>query len=386
RIKQILINYIGNAIKFSEHERIVIRATISLNSKQENVIKISVKDKGIGISEYDKCLLFSPFNQLDDTDTKQHSGTGLGLAISKSLAEAIGGEVGVESELGKGSTFWFSFLYKSNITVDTFPNNNPIRNKNTSEGNIYNGLNGKNILIAEDNEINAKLIKTILENKGVNIHHAWNGKEAFDIYVDSAIDLIIMDIHMPVMNGLDATKHIRNIEKFGRHIPIIGLTANAINEDKIRYESSGMDAILLKPIAVDSLLFEIKHLIGKHEPNIHANTNNSETVSFNGSSDTKTGDELNHLGVNLNLVSSLRNMLIDELPKIKIQLSAHFSSKNWKVLREHIHKLLGGTAYCDVPGLRNATMSFQTSLKEESNSLEDDFELLLSEIDALTAM
>jgi two-component system sensor histidine kinase BarA len=241
------------------------------------------------------------------------------------------------------------------------------------------------ILVAEDNEINTKLIKTILEHEGVNIHHAKNGKEAFDIYANNAIDLILMDIHMPVMNGLDATKQIRNTEKNDYHIPIIGLTANAINEDKIQFESSGIDTILLKPIEIDNLLYEMRSLIDKHGSNTYGSSSNQKIMPLNGSPDIKTGDELNHLGVNLKLVSSLRNMLIDELPQIKLQLNAHFSSQNWEVLREDIHKLLGGTAYCDVPELRKATISFQASLKEESDSLKNDFEFLLSEIDALTA-
>ena len=382
RIRQILINYVGNAIKFSERGAIVIRTMLSSNEEQGDAIKISVSDKGIGIAEDDKNSLFTPFNQLDDTSTKQHSGTGLGLAISKSLTEAMGGEVGVESETGKGSTFWFSFLYKSNIPVDIFPAESPAHVNSPSISNNKE-LNGRNILIAEDNEINTKLLKTILEHEGVNIFHAKNGEDAIDHYLNSTLDLILMDIHMPVMNGVDATKIIRDTEINGNHIPIIGITANAIEEDNIIFESSGIDVILLKPIAIDDLLHEIRFLIRKFSSNSLNSTDNQKNVSLYCEPDIKIEGELNSLGVNHKLVSSLKKMLIDELPHIKKQLNTHFASQNWDVLREQIHRLLGGTAYCDVPELRNAALSFQTSLKEETDSLDNNFKSLLSEINSL---
>ena len=384
RIRQILINYIGNAIKFSEHGAIVIRTMLSPVDEHDDAIVISVSDNGIGIAEDDKGSLFSPFNQLDDTSTKQHSGTGLGLAISKSLAEAMGGEVGVESETGKGSTFSFSFLYKSNIPTDAFTADRQIHD-NKPVISEDNELKGRNILIAEDNEINSKLIQTILKYEGINTFLAKNGQDAINCFKNNTFDLIIMDIHMPIMNGIDATKNIRDSENNRSHMPIIGLTANAMQEDRIIFESSGIDVILLKPIAIDDLLGEIKILIRKFGSNSISNQNNIKTNLINPAPDKNGGSELNSLGVNLKLVSSLQKMLINELPVIKQQLNDHFETQEWEVLGEHIHRLLGGTAYCDVPELRKATLSFQTSLKEKSDNLKNDFEFLLSKIDTLTA-
>ena len=382
RISQILINYIGNAIKFSEHGAIVIRTMLSPNEGVTDAIEISVTDNGAGISENDKKTLFSPFNQLDDSTTKQHSGTGLGLAISKSLSEAMGGEVRLESEIGKGSTFSFSFLYKSNIPTDALSADRPTHDNKPSISED-NELKGRNILIAEDNEINSKLIQTILKHEGINTFLAKNGEDAINCFMNNTFDLIIMDIHMPVMNGIDATKNIRDSENDRSHIPIIGLTANAMQEDKIIFESSGIDTILLKPIAIDNLLDEIKILIRKFNSNSKNNQNNTKTNFINSAPGENERCDVNSLGVNHKLVSSLQKMLINDLPLIKQQLNDHFETQDWEVLREYIHKLLGGTAYCEVPELRKATISFHESLKEKSDNLKNDFESLLSEIDSL---
>ncbi len=384
RIRQILINYLGNAIKFTEDGTIVIRTMLSGNDGENDAIMISVTDTGIGIPKTDIDSVFSPFNQLDDTINKQHSGTGLGLAISRSLAKAMGGKTGVESEAGKGSKFWFSFMYKSDFSNDLHSANNSINNDDSeTPSNAEHELGGTNILIAEDNEINTKLLKTILEHEGVNIFHAKNGKEAVELYKNSPIDLILMDIHMPVINGIDATKIIRDIEEYNNHIPIIGLTANAIEEDKIIVKSSGIDVLLLKPISIDDLLYEIKHLIREYKSIPHNLNNNNKMMGFINRANEKPGNDSNKLGVNHKLVLSLRKMLIDELPQIKQQLSTHFVSKSWGSLSEQIHRLLGGVAYCDLPKLRNSALSVQGSLKDESASLENDFKSLLLEINVL---
>lgn len=383
RIRQILINYIGNAIKFSNNGGIVIRTMLSPNDEKGDAIMISVTDEGTGIPKSDIDSLFSPFNQLDDTNTRQHTGTGLGLAISRSLAMAMGGKTGVESKVGKGSTFWFSFLYKTDTPNDIYSTSNSKHNNRIEKpGSTNNELGGANILIAEDNEINTKLLKTILEHEGANTFHVKNGKEAIESYKNGSIDLILMDIHMPIMSGIDATKIIRETEEHGMHIPIIGLTANAIEEDKIIFKSSGIDTLLLKPIAIDDLLHEIRYSL--REYNLQSpKSNNNKAMDFINKPDGKSENVSNHQGVNHKLVLSLREMFVDELPQIKKKLNTLFISKDWGSLSEQIHKLLGGVAYCDLPEIRKAALSVQISLKKESDIPEDEFKSLLLEINTL---
>jgi signal transduction histidine kinase/DNA-binding response OmpR family regulator/HPt (histidine-containing phosphotransfer) domain-containing protein len=248
RLKQVLINLLGNALKFTSKGSVTIR--VNLLSHIDNIAKVrfGVKDTGIGIPKDKQDKIFESFSQADVSTTRKFGGTGLGLSIAKHIVELAGGEMLLESKEGVGSEFYFELEMKTcnNIVNDiddlTF---------------LYNKYEGKKILVAEDNEINQKLISKLLSQRDIEFEIAPNGKKAVYKYVKTQTDdevqnydLILMDISMPVMGGMDATKEIILFENVRhiQHTPIVALTANALPSDKMRYISIGMDDYLSKPI------------------------------------------------------------------------------------------------------------------------------------------
>ena len=383
RIRQVVSNIIANAIKFTQQGQIIIRVSLEKENDNDIEIKISIQDTGIGLSLKNQKKLFNAFTQADTTTTREFGGTGLGLVISKKISEQMKGQIGLESKLAIGSTFWFQFpckkqtgnlliqkndalkgtrclLYEQSITAsnsiiqhlrtwdievchvsksqDVSSTANQARNNNepfhfiilslqndelnnnaiplilenmidehhyafitlinsmrqedydtcykmgadvclsksARKKDFYLGLcsilpnrfnlavkikedkrslsttpydlSSLNILVVDDNRINRKLVTTLLKQSYATIYEATTGQEAVDISFTHKLDLIFMDIHMPVMNGIDATKIIRSSEHSGQHIPIIALTANAVQGERERLMNEGLDGCIIKPI------------------------------------------------------------------------------------------------------------------------------------------
>ena len=247
KLIQIITNLIGNAIKFTEMGQIEfsIKKVKVVNGKVQ--LMISISDEGIGIKEEDIPKLFNYFTQLDDTKTKSFQGAGLGLAISKRLVEIMGGEICVESEIGKGSTFYFTFW--AGIKSHQKENSAIQNNKKDSEEQ-----KNRNILLVEDDYVSQLVIKQICKMKNWNIAVASNGKEALEILENNKFDLILMDIQMPEISGYDLAKIIREKEKLTeKHIPIIATTAYAMETDKEHALNVGMDHYISKPIDLTKL-------------------------------------------------------------------------------------------------------------------------------------
>jgi signal transduction histidine kinase/CheY-like chemotaxis protein len=252
RVSQILTNLLSNAVKFTDSGFI----KLSVSKVEKNRLKFIVEDSGIGLSENQKDKLFGSFSQADSSTTRKYGGTGLGLAISKQLVEMMNGEIFVQSQINNGSSFIFEIeleevenIEKNNYHDKTLQNNNT-RNFET--------LKDKTILLVEDNMINQEIVLGLLEDSGLNIIIASNGKEAISKYIQNQdkIKLILMDIQMPVMDGYEATHTLRNQ---GVNIPIIALSANAMQEDIQKTINVGMNKHLNKPIDLDKLydvLFE----------------------------------------------------------------------------------------------------------------------------------
>lgn len=240
KIKQILINLIGNAVKFTERGTIEITARVIRNNITQNNIEFSIKDTGIGIPENKKDRLFKRFNQLDTSNTRKYGGTGLGLSIVKELVTMLEGTINVESQIGKGSNFIVNipFLKVSNKNTTVVPNHElNIKNKDIC------------ILLAEDNKANQMFIVNILEKQNVKVDVANNGEEVLCMLDEKSYQLILMDIQMPIMDGYDTTIAIRNSDTSqNKYIPIIALTANATEEDKNRCLELGMNDYLTKPL------------------------------------------------------------------------------------------------------------------------------------------
>ncbi|WP_299765455.1 ATP-binding protein [uncultured Dokdonia sp.] len=251
RLSQILMNLIGNAFKFTERGEIILAIKNIKKTTETATIQFIVSDTGPGIENHKLNQIFDEFTQIDSMSSK-YQGTGLGLPIVKKLVEQAGGEIRVESELGKGTTFIFNLdIAISNELDTTTPA--PILN--------FKQLAKKQILIVEDNRINQIVTKKILENEDVICTIAQNGEEAVTLVKENAFDLVLMDINMPVKNGFDATVEIR---QFNTSIPIIALTAVEIEGQKSQIFSSGMNDIILKPYDIDTFKKIIVYNLSVH--------------------------------------------------------------------------------------------------------------------------
>lgn len=273
RIRQILINLIGNALKFTEKGHV----KISVFPCPENAkhLRFEIEDTGIGIPEKNQPYMFQKFSQGDTTTTRKYGGTGLGLAICKNLVSLMGGDIGFRTTPQVGTMFWFTlYLEKSSAIQQTVPAK--------SHAVIPVQLNDCCVLLAEDNNVNQEYAMKVLKDMNLKVILAENGAEALDIYQDKRdlIDLILMDCRMPVMDGYQATREIRSFEKKEgiRSVPIIALTANAIKGDVELCKASGMDDYLSKPIHRQTLEMTLfRWLSGqvKDEPFSLTPTNNA---------------------------------------------------------------------------------------------------------------
>ena len=243
RLNQVITNLLTNAIKFTDKGGITFGYTLE---KEENMLRFYVTDTGCGIQEDKVGTVFNRFVKLNSFV----QGTGLGLSICQMIVEHMGGKIGVESEYGKGSTFWFTLPY------------HPVKKVQPQEPKfdmMHVHRDDISILIAEDNDSNYKLFENIL-HKDFNIIHAWNGQEAVDLFKEKHPHIVLMDINMPIMNGYEATKEIR---KLSAEIPIIAITAYAYASDEQRILSEGFDGYASKPINANVLKMKLSEIISK---------------------------------------------------------------------------------------------------------------------------
>jgi len=512
RIRQILINMISNAVKFTQYGHVVIRVLIDHQQGNNKNIRFIVSDTGIGMDDLSKQRLFTAFTQADTSISRRFGGTGLGLVISRKLAELMNGEIGFESHLDKGSSFWFTIplsatkditepdselekmkviLFEStdqnrlstrallnslNIeTVEagksdelielvsdeaaqqysgivvgvnrlgiknTFILNNLAKTLNAINlpyitlASIFDINDAKNltnaglknivyrcsrinllknhilttftnekedtsmqykstdsdidegkisnikVLVVDDNEINLKLTKTLLEMRGINVTTAIDGQQATEISAQQYFDIILMDLHMPKLDGFAATQSIRNSDNPNKNTTIVALTANVMPEEQLQVFNSGMNDILLKPITEQQLLDIFSRWIDNED------TEESNTVDADISSNNifNLQEAIELAGGNEDLANELFPMLINELPVYRENLLNAIQENNIDDLKKHIHKLHGGTKYCGVPALREASSDFENMVDlKEMNKLENGLEAVINAIDQLLA-
>lgn len=246
RIRQILTNFLSNAFKFTEAGDIAVNVEVDHTS---GFTKFSITDSGIGLSKEAQSKLFQSYTQADKSTARKYGGTGLGLTICKNLVGLMKGEIGVESEEGNGSTFWFKIpLPEANET--------PKDQGELLIEELSRTLKGVNILVAEDNSVNQLIIKKILGKYGMNCQIAKNGEDAFQNYTEADFDFVLMDCEMPVLNGYEATEKIRQWESQNgnERTPIVALTANVMKEQQDKCLAVGMDSHLAKPLDQEQLL------------------------------------------------------------------------------------------------------------------------------------
>jgi len=533
RIRQILINLISNAVKFTQSGHVIIRILLETLPNKDELIRFTVTDTGMGMNEISKQRLFTAFTQADTSISRNFGGTGLGLVISRKLAELMEGEIGFESNLNKGSIFWFTVPLmsdqkqsatpeeKTNLKVilfesidqnriasrsilnslgvetvetgrlDKLPqliaddaeqssseikisgivagvsrsnikNNYMLNNlakilhetglpyitlasvfdvndaKNLSQAGLKNIiyrcsrtsllknqifstfstrmedihmasatittniidkklLSHIKVLLVDDNIINLKLAKTLLEMQNIQVFTAEDGQQAVDQAARQYFDLILMDLHMPKLNGFAAAKNIRSTDNPCSKTIIVALTANAMPEEQLQVFDSGMNDILLKPITEQQLLDVFTRWIDLEKKTAEGDDYNKDDAQ---NTSTLNSPELNNpeknifdkeLGVKLaggneQLADELFPMLISELPTHRENLLCAQKEGSAEDLKKHIHKLHGGTKYCGVPNLLATTANFENiiDLKEQDN-FSSGLESVIKAIDELLA-
>lgn len=246
RLRQVVFNLLENAVKYTSTGGVMVTAVLESKSADKVLIRVSVADTGIGIPLERQKQIFEPFLGEGKAVSKNVTGVGLGLAIARRLVELMGGAVEVRSQLGFGSTFEFTAWFGKA--------ERPTRAEREQSEDGQRAAKPLRILIAEDNAINRRLATKLLESAGHHVTQAANGKEAIDLFAHHVFDLVLMDLEMPELDGLEATQQIRQSEHPSSHVPIYALTAHALAGDREKCVRAGMDGYLSKPIEVDKVL------------------------------------------------------------------------------------------------------------------------------------
>jgi two-component system sensor histidine kinase BarA len=369
RIKQIITNLVSNAIKFTEKGSVIIRVILEDKALSQATIRIQITDTGIGLSEEEQKILFQAFNQTKRGFTHKFGGTGLGLVICKKLVEQMGGSIGVESAPQKGATFWFTFqaeLYKDTSTTITLPT--PI-----FSGTPAKPLQSISVLAVDDNPENLKLIRILLEDMGIQVTTAPNGKTAINAIHQTVFDLILMDIRMPDMNGIEASKAIRDIEKthHRKPTPIIALTAYALSSEKDALLKTGVNDYLTKPIGEK----ELNQVLQKW---IQPQSRVIPVVDWVLSKQLAGG--------RIELAQEFFEKLTLSLPKDKAQINAAYLRSDWRSLRDYVHKLHGACCYCGVLDLKECAKKLEATIASGLlDNIKPDVDALNLAIDAVLA-
>ncbi len=341
RLRQIVSNLIDNAIKFTDRGQVVLRIEKESQSEQEVCLHFSVTDSGIGIPQDKQQLIFEAFAQADGSTTRKYGGTGLGLSISSRLVQMMGGKIWVESEVDRGSVFHFTARFglqkqekgdwgRSHSRADSRSSPQPARNR-------WRELK---VLVVEDNPINQILAERLVRKRGCGVFIANNGREALAALEDRKFDLILMDIQMPEMSGIEVTEAIRGKEKdTGKHIPIIAMTASALNEDRERCLAAGMDAYLTKPIDREALFNTMDELADDSE---ETNRSDSRAKSHDPVFDLSAA--LDALEGDSNLLGEIVEISLRQFPKHMENIRVGVAGQDPKALEHAAHALKGSAA------------------------------------------
>lgn len=267
RLAQVIMNLLSNALKFTpQNGNITLRADVDSCNEDDYVLRVSIQDNGIGITEEQKPRLFKVFSQADNSISRRYGGTGLGLAISKTIVEMMDGRIWFDSEEGSGSTFHFMIAVKSTMISAPTADDKTLRDSEGADSEIavtetIDDFSDKTIMLVDDVEINREIIISLLESTNINIICAENGMDATEKYMadNGTIELIFMDVQMPLMDGYEATGKIRASGKDNaKTIPIIAMTANVFKEDVERCLASGMNDHVGKPVNIDEVIGRIR--------------------------------------------------------------------------------------------------------------------------------
>ena len=345
RLSQIIVNLLNNAVKFTEHGEIVFETMLLERQDERLLLRFSIKDTGIGISDEQLARLFKPFTQADGSNTRRFGGTGLGLSISKQLVENMGGTIWCESIPGQGSTFnftaWFGHCQENDIeqcnyscamiTDDTQPSFD---------------FSGTRILLVEDNEINRQLVIELLKDSGAVVDVSENGEEAVVMVTGGSAqyDLVLMDIQMPVMDGYEATRLIRADSRFA-DLPIIAMTAHAMEEERQKILKSGIDAHITKPIEVRTMLQVMRFFLQVNASSAGLQKKREKTctdeVTFPEIAGLDTEAALSRLDGDRNLYLWVQRTFVENQENVALLIEEALNAGDMKLAMREAHTIRG---------------------------------------------
>lgn len=328
RLNQVMLNIISNAIKFTEKGSVDIILQVINDNNANQTIEVTVKDTGIGMEDKFRQNLFEKFSQEDASVTRQYGGTGLGMSICKELIELMGGEIFVESEKGTGTSMSFVITLPKGLEEDL-----PSREIFVADESM---LSGKKILVVDDNEINRLVATTILGNYGAETVEAANGQESVEYLASNTVDLVLMDIQMPVMNGFDASRYIR--KNISATLPMIALTANAIKGDNEKCMEAGMNDYLAKPFKEEDLM---KMIAGMLQTDVSLNKKKKVVVVTEEPEPAyyDIGEIKSISRGNENFITKMLKMFVEQIPAHVKEMKQKFEEKQLVVVGEIAHRI-----------------------------------------------
>ena len=387
RLQQILTNLLSNAVKFTEQGKVSLKITVAQIAHSQARLLFCVTDTGIGMSEEDHEKLFHPFSQVDGSISRRFGGTGLGLAISQNLLQLMGGKFSVESTLGKGSRFSFELV----LGMSSLPCQPLLDPLISAQMDISQLFLGTRILVVEDNLINQQVVREFLNLAGITVEIANDGMEAMALLEDGAFDAVLMDMHMPVMDGFEATKLIRSQTRFAE-LPVIALTAGVTKEERERCMASGMNDFIAKPINPQKLLEKLVRWIkptGIIETDALAAELSATKLFKEGN---LPGFDLHNLlgmiGNNRELAIRLLFTFMESMKNLADEIEAQITVDNLVAAKELIHKIKGASGTIGAVRLHAASEVLEAELKNKLSaatfsSFREAFNQTMSVIAAL---
>jgi two-component system sensor histidine kinase/response regulator len=364
RLGQVLLNLAGNAVKFTDQGSIVISVRPVPSGGSDAMLEFRVQDTGIGLTQEQVGKLFRSFSQADTSTTRKYGGTGLGLTISKKIVELMGGEIGVDSTFGQGSAFWFR--------VPLAQAGEQVALGTASRLLDLSPLRGRRALLVEDNEINQMVAAEILREAGVEVDVADNGAVALSKVQSNAYDVVLMDMQMPVMDGLAATREIRKIARLGR-LPIVAMTANATEEDGRRCLEAGMNDVVVKPVQPEDLWHALLAWTAPAR-SAHAAAERAEAAPQNAAGRRQTDGLPGIPGLDTELglarmmgrktlyVAMLRRF-IDSQTDVPAQIRAALSSRDTSSAERLAHTLRGVAGNIGATAVQHLAGSLESALR-----------------------
>jgi len=365
RLGQVLINLGSNAVKFCDARGTVsVKVAVKSEDNQEAVLRFAVQDTGIGISPEQQGRLFQGFTQADSSTTRKYGGTGLGLTISQKIVQMMEGNISVDSIKGVGSTFSFT-VRLSRPQGEPSPQDASYGQNEALTSEVMARLQDANILLVEDNEINQELMMELLIANGITVETAYDGQEALDLLATDEFDCVLMDCQMPVMDGYEATRRIREQEKF-KDLPIIALTANAMKGDREKVLDVGMNDHIAKPIKVNEMFNIMANWITPSEPMAEGeiSTQEEETTDvdeFPTLVGIDTGAGLSAVQGDTRLYRKLLLMFRKHYLRFEQQFRAAQTHQDQNAANRTVHSLKGVAAYIKAMGVHEASKALETA-------------------------